>query len=149
MDAVHETVVVVTPEAPWLPPGGRAEVVRREIPPSPMSMVRLLLRRGDEVFCVPRSETGKLDLPTRRTDAGDLDGVRTIAALAAEVVGAPAETRFLGAVRNVVERPVDDYPWPTPLAHFGVWASSDAPIVDGTWVDLSTLTERHWHPLVG
>lgn len=149
MDAVHETVVVVTPEAPWLPPGGRAEVVRREIPPSPMSMVRLLLRRGDEVFCVPRSETGKLDLPTRRTDAGDADGSVTIRALAAQVVGGRADLAFVGVVRNVVERPVDDYPWPTPRAHFGVWASPDAPVVDGTWADLSTLTERHWHPLVG
>ncbi|MFK0402784.1 NUDIX hydrolase [Microbacterium sp. NPDC090225] len=148
MDAEHETVVRVTADAPWLPPGGRAEVVRRDSPPRPMSMVRLLLRRGDEVYCVPRSETGKLDLPTRSTDGDDLDGSVTIRALAAEVVGAPTETRFLGAVRNVVERPGSDYPWPTPLAHFGVWASPDAPIIDGTWADLSTLTERHWHPLV-
>ncbi len=148
MDAEHETLVGVTSDAPWLPPGGRAEVVQREVPPSPMSMVRLLLRRGDEVFCVPRSGTGKLDLPTRLTAANDLDGSVAIRALAAEVAGLGADLAFVGAVRNVVERPVDDYPWPTPLAHFGLWASPDAPIIDGTWIDLATLTERHWHPLV-
>ncbi|MBQ3357585.1 MAG: NUDIX hydrolase [Microbacterium sp.] len=147
MDADHETVVRVTADAPWLPPGGRAEVVQREVPPSPMSMVRLLLRRGDEVFCVPRPETGKLDLPTRLTAANDLDGSIAIRALAAEVLGTEAGIAFVGAVRNVVERSGRDYPWPTPRAHFGVWASPDAPIIDGTWIDLATLTERHWHPL--
>ncbi|MFF7293886.1 NUDIX hydrolase [Microbacterium sp. NPDC008134] len=148
MDSERETVVRVTPNAPWLPPGGRAEVVRRTLPPRPMSIVRLLLRRDGQAFCIPRSETGKLDLPTRRTDADDPDGSLTIRALAAEVMGVDTELTFVGAVRNVVERSTNDYAWPTPLAHFGVWASPDAPLIDGTWVDLATLADRHWHPLV-
>lgn len=149
MDAADETLVHETTDAPWLPPGGRAEVVRLASPPRPMSMVRLLLRRGDEVFCVPRAETGKLDLPTRRVGADDRDGSATIRALAAELVGPRAAAiAFAGAVRNVVDRPTDDYPWPTPLAHFGVWASTDAPISDGTWIALSDLRDRHWHPLL-
>lgn len=147
MDAADETLVHVTTDAPWLPPGGRAEVVRLASAPRPMSMVRLLLRRSDEVFCIRRAETGTLDLPTRRTDADDPDGSTAIRALAAELVGPRAPLAFVGAVRNVVDLP-DDYPWPTPLAHFGVWASTGAPITDGTWVALSDLRERHWHPLL-
>lgn len=148
MDVERETVVRVVANASWLPAGGHADVVRRSTPPRPMSMVRLLLRRGGEVFCVPRSETGKLDLPSRLTDAEDLDGSLAIRALAAEVLGIVPALTFVGAVRNVVELPVDGYPWPSPLAHFGVWASTDAPIVDGTWIDLAALGERHWHPLI-
>lgn len=149
MASADETLMHVTTDAPWLPPGGRAEVVRRTTPPRPMSMVRLLLRRSDEVFCVARTETGKLDLPTRRVELDDPDGSATIRALAAEIIGLDAPLAFTGAVRNVVERRQDDYPWPIPRAHFGVWASADAPIVDGTWVALPDLRERHWHPLVG
>lgn len=148
MDAEHETVVHVTPDAPWLPSGGRAEVVRCSVAPQPMSIVRLLLRRGDEVFCVPRPETGKLDLPMRIAATHDADGSITIRALAEEVVGSGA-VDFLGAVRNVVDAPADDYAWPAPLAHFGVWTTTDAPLIAGTWVDVAALRARHWHPLLG
>lgn len=113
-----------------------------------MSILRLLLRRGDEVFCVPRPETGELDLPMRITDAGDRTGASAIRALAEEVVGSGV-VEFLGAVRNVVESPGDGYAWPTPLAHFGVWTTTDAPLIAGTWVDVAALRARHWHPLLG
>ena len=149
MDAADETLVHVTTDAPWLPPGGRAEVVRRSTPPRPISMVRLLFRSSDEVFCVRREETGRLDLPTRRTDADDPDGSTTIRALAAEVVGPRAPLTFVGAVRNIVEHGVDDYPWPIPVAYFGVWTCTDTPTIDGTWVASPALRERHWYPLLG
>jgi hypothetical protein len=47
-----------------------------------MCVVRLLLRRGTEVFCVPRDDSGKLDLPIRHADQHDFSGVEAIQALA-------------------------------------------------------------------
>lgn len=142
-----ETIIQVTRNASWLPSGGRAEVVRRADPPQPLCVVRLLLRRGDRVFCTPRADGGRLDLPMRIVPEEDPDGKAAIRALADEVVGADADIRFLGAVRNVVDRRTPGYAWPVPLAHFGVWASDGPPIGNGAWIDVSALRERHWHPL--
>lgn len=101
---------------------------------------------------MPRPESGKLDLPMQITKAGDLDGSVAIRALVNQVVGRDAGFSFVGAVRNVVNSPQRGYDWPTPLAHFGVWASDGTPVIDGTWVSLkdeaSVLRDRHWHPLV-
>jgi hypothetical protein len=123
-----ETLVHVTHDAPWLPPGGRAEVIRLTTPPWPMAVVRLLLRDSDRVFCAPRQGTGRLDLPMLEAASDDV-------------------------VRNVVEAPADGYDWPAPVAHFGVWASDATPTTDGTWVRLDDdehrLRDRHWYPLVG
>lgn len=115
-------------------------------------MVRLLVRRGDTVFCVPRDGTEKLDLPTRVVPSSDPDGLATVRHLAAEVLGQPAEPALLGFVRNVVDVPDESYAWPVPLAHFSVWTADGKPVVDGSWVDAATstspLAERHWFPLL-
>lgn len=142
-----ETIIQVTENASWLPPGGRAEVIRCAAPPRPLCVARLLIRRADLVFCTPRADGGRLDLPMRIVPADDPDGAGTIRALADGLLGAGAVVRFLGAVRNVVGAPAPGYAWPAPLAHFGVWASDGAPGEDGSWVALSALQERHWYPL--
>lgn len=152
MAASDETIIRVTPNAPWLPPGGLAEVIRCTAPHQPMAIVRLLLRRGHLVFCTPRPETGKLDLPMALTEAGDATGTAAIRALANHIVGPTAETHFLGAVRNTVDAPGPDYAWPVPVAHFGVWTSAGEPLVDGSWIPTgdrgSQLSSRHWYPLL-
>ena len=147
-----ETVIHVTPNAPWLPNGSRAEVVQRGDPLLPVCVVRLLLRDAGRVFCVPRQETGWLDLPMRVTAGDDLDGASAIRELADSILGPASAVRFIGAVRNVVERPQEGYPWPIPVAHFGVWVSNDAPIANGAWVKIDSdeppPRDRHWYPLV-
>ncbi|ONI61825.1 hypothetical protein ALI44B_09545 [Leifsonia sp. ALI-44-B] len=151
MIAEEETVIHVTPDASWLPRHGRAEVVRRSIPPTPMCVARLLLRQADQIFCVPRSETGRLDLPMRVVEPNDPTGLIGITELAEQVTGHGTGLVFAGAVRNVVESRQDDYAWPTPHAHFGVWVSENMPTVEGAWVNISDdpqLRDRHWFPLV-
>jgi hypothetical protein len=155
------TLLVSTVDAPWLPPGGRADVIRSTTAPAPASLVRLLLRRGDRVFCVPRDGSGRRDLPTRTVPATDPDGRATARALAVDVTGC-SSAEPVGFVRNTVAiapgapgAPVDtaalEYPWPTPIAHFTVWGSGHEPRVDGTWLPVdgtSPLADRHWFPLV-
>ena len=118
-----------------------------------MAVVRLLLRDSDQVFCVPRQETGRLDLPMLEAARDDLDGTVTVRELAQSITGEAIGLRFIGAVRNVVEAPADGYDWPVPVAHFGVWASDATPKAHGTWVRLDDdehqLRDRHWYPLVG
>ena len=144
-----ETIIQVTADASWLPDGGRAEVIRCAAPPRPLCVARLLLRRADLVFCIPRADGGRLDLPMRIVPEGDPGGTGTIRALADDLLGADAVVRFLGAVRNVVGAPAPGYAWPAPLAHFGVWTSASAPVGDGFWIDLADLQDRHWYPLAG
>lgn len=101
---------------------------------------------------MPREENGRLDLPMRPVEADDPIGMLAITDLAEQVTGRGAQLTFVGAVRNVVATPQDGYPWPTPHAYFGVWASDAAPVVEGAWVSLgdeSPLRDRHWFPLVG
>ncbi|ROR80084.1 hypothetical protein SAMN06295974_1980 [Plantibacter flavus] len=148
-----ETLVHVTHDAPWLPPGGRAEVIRRTTPPRPMAVVRLLLRDADRVFCVTRQGTGRLDLPMLEAASDDADGTATARELAQRITGEHTGMHFIGAVRNVVEAPADGYDWPAPVAHFGVWASVATPMAHGAWVRLDDdehqLRDRHWYPLMG
>lgn len=151
MIAEDESVIHLTRDAAWLPAGSRAEVILAKSPPRPMSVVRLLILRKGTVFCVPRRDRSILDLPMQATSPSDVDGSRAIRALADIIVGRDADILFVGAVRNVVD--VDDarYGWPTPHAHFGVWATDGAPIVDGAWVSVtegSPLADRHWFPLL-
>ena len=116
-----------------------------------MSLVRLLLRRDDRVFCVPRPEDARLDLPHRIVGADDPRGEAAIIDLTEKVTGCRAPLTFTGAVRNVVDSPDVDYPWPAPRAHFGVWVSEAAPVIEGVWIGVgegSVLRERHWFPLV-
>lgn len=143
-------VVGRVPNASWLPPGGLAEVVADPggSAPSPTCLVRLLVRRDGRAFCVPRSGSGKEDLPTRPVpDLGD--GRATAEQLARDVLGAAAGLRVVGYVRNVVATGAADYPWPTPLAHFAVWRADGDPRVPGTWLPLDgpELRARHWWPL--
>lgn len=152
MPADAETLIAENLAPSWLPPGSIAQVIRAAGPLEPMCLVRVLLCRDGEVFCVPRDGSAKLDLPTRSTSPGDATGVETVRALAREVSGQRAHATFVGAVRNVVPTPSVDYPFPTPHAHFGVWASTSPPIIAGEWVSVeapgSLLAERHWFPLV-
>ncbi len=111
-----ERVIRRIDPASWLP-HGRAEIVLSRAIPRPAGLVRVLLRRGGEVFCRPR-EDGRQDLPTRLVGADDPSGSTTVARLATELGIAPESLRPLGFVRNVVPPPAPDYPWPTPLAHF-------------------------------
>jgi hypothetical protein len=118
-----------------------------------MAVVRLLLRDSDQVFCVPRQKTGRLDLPMLEAASDDVDGTAAVRELAQRITGEHTGTHFIGAVRNVVDAPADGYDWPAPVAHFGVWASDATPTIDGTWLRLDDdehrLCDRHWYPLVG
>lgn len=144
-------ILLSVPDAPWLPPGGRAEVVRSPTAPRPTGLVRLLVRRDGTVFCTPRDD-GRLDLPTRRVSGDDPDGSVTARRLVRDVLGPGARPSPVGYVRNVVPAPDDDYPWPVPVAHFTVWEAVGEPVRDGRWVDVSVgssvLGTRHWWPLV-
>jgi hypothetical protein len=151
---VHDSapeVIATTQDAPWLPPGGVAEVVFGGPVLRPMGLVRLLLTDRDRVFCRRRDGSGKPDLPTARVGPDDLDGAAAIAELAREVVGGPAPLRYVGAVRNTVTPEVPGYEWQTPVATFGVWTADATPVIAGGWVRCDTgsvLSERHWYPLL-
>ncbi|WP_292723760.1 NUDIX hydrolase [Microbacterium sp. 13-71-7] len=136
----------------WLPAGSRVQWVTGAVPPSPMGLVRLLIRDDDRVFCVPRERNGMLDLPTREVSEADPIGLKAILALSIDVTGSAEPPRWVGAVRNVVPDPSQDYGWPVPIAHFGVWQVENVPRIDGQWLDVkgetSSLKERHWFPLI-
>ncbi|KZM79978.1 NUDIX hydrolase [Cellulosimicrobium sp. I38E] len=148
-----EQIVRTVADAPWLPPGGRADVVRAEgvSCPEPASLVRLLVERDDAVFCVPRDGTGKRDLPTTRVEPGE-SGWAAARRVAGDVLGAPGDLTVVGYVRNTV-RSGSGYPWPTPHAHFVVFRTGTVDVrVPGTWVPRAApgdLVERHWWPLLG
>ncbi|GAB2473299.1 NUDIX domain-containing protein [Xylanimonas ulmi] len=144
--------ISTTPNAPWLPPGNRADAVYSPggAAPAPTGLVRLLIQRGDHVFCVARDDTGKPDLPTRTVP--DLDDGRTTAELLTrDILGEPAAVTLVGFIRNIVDTPDADYPWPTPNAHFSVWAAHGEPRIQGQWLSISDqespLRDRHWWPI--
>jgi hypothetical protein len=157
-------LLVTTSGAPWLPPGGDAEVwVGDDVPlPEPTIIVRLLLARRPDggparFFCVPGAKG--LDLPTRHLEPGPerADPSLGVARLVAEVLGAASDTstRCIGFVRNVVRVPDATCPHPVPWAHVPVLAVSGdpaAPVVAGEWVDVASaragLGARHWWPIV-
>jgi hypothetical protein len=152
MTAPARRLVAATQDAPWLPPGGRAEIVADPAgpAPAPTGLVRLLVLRDGHAFCVPRDGSGKADLPTRPVpDLGDGRGVAED--LAREVLGTAAGLRLVGYVRNVVTGGAETYPWPIPLAHFAVWTADGDPRMSGTWLPLGgpELRDRHWWPLAG
>jgi hypothetical protein len=114
--------------------------------------VRLVIRRRATVYCVPREGTGSLDLPARRVPSADDRGLATALELARGVLGETSTISPMGFVRNVVDSPSPDYEWPTPRAHFSLWAAQGDPVGPGEWVSLdksaSPLVDRHWFPLL-
>lgn len=149
-------VLSCLPDAPWLPPGGRADVVVHDPDdpvPSPLGLVRLLVTDSDgRIFC--RARTGDRpgwDLPTAHVP----DGGRQTAVekLTTAVFGQVAATELVGYVRNTVPAGTR-YEWPAPVAHFAVYRVLDhaVPVLDGTWLDddaaAEHLGERHWWPLI-
>jgi hypothetical protein len=153
----HEKVVSSTPDAPWLPPGGRADVVlsRQDDAPVPTVVVRLAVVSEARRMGVARPGRG-LDLPFREVGEGSVAGalsglVRSVLDPASQYL-AP---RLVGYVRNTVERPTADYPWPTPRACFTAYAVEVSPAVaqelSGSWLThqraSETLADRHWWPL--
>lgn len=151
----YERVLSSRPEAPWLPPGGRADVVLApdDHAPHPTCLVRLLVVRDRFVLCLPRDGHGRTDLPTAAVGP-DEDAHVAAVRLARDVLGRTVELTLHGFVRNTVTDPGPDYPWPSPLAHFAVWRARLArteTVVDATWRPLDEpgdLVERHWWPLV-
>lgn len=167
----RERVVRSVPEAPWLPPGSRADVIasRQERAPANTVLVRLAVLRGRELLAVARSDGG-MDLPSRTV--GDAQVPDTVAQLQKSVLGDPGRPapRLLGYVRNTVPSPGPDYPWPSPQACFAVFLVRDAAMglladaVDdpegdvvgrapgARWLApdraLAELSGRHWWPLV-
>ena len=158
--AVSESGIVVVRHdpCPWLPAGGRAEVVRSAAePPAPTAVVRLLVTSGDQLWVVPRPDGRGLDLPTAVVTGGVPEA---LAALRRGVPGGTTAPRPLGFVRNTVPDAPADYAWPAPVAHFAVWqctaerqagATGSAPDPEGRWLDpdeaAAALGDRHWWPL--
>ena len=124
-------------DAPWLPPGGRAEVVFDPGGPlpTPTALVRLLIRRDDALFCIRRTGSGKLDLPTASVQEGG-DGQSAVLTLAHDVLGCAAPVMLVGYVRNIVDAAGGDYAWPTPRAHFCVWKADGLPVIQGSWLSV-------------
>lgn len=115
--------------------------------PTPVCLVRLAVTRDGRVLSVPRAGGG-LDLPTEPVRGGDhAVALRTL--LDRERPASP-----LGFVRNLVPAPPEDYPWPSPEAHFVVWRCRlrDGLEPSGAWLDAPSaaaeLGSRHWWPLV-
>ena len=148
-------VVVSHAHASWLPAGSRADVVlaaRQAVaPPSPVCVVRLLATRDGRVLTAARPDGAGLDLPTLRVATGTAEGC--LQALVTQTLGRAHPVTLLGYVRNVVPDAPDDYPWPSPEAHFAVWRCQVPPGVEpaGVWLDAfeakAHLADRHWWPL--
>lgn len=154
----HERVVMSTPEAPWLPAGGRADVIasRQDDPPPNTVLVRLAVT-GPAGLLVRRRADGGADLPTRAV--GDGSPATALRFLVSDVTGSAdggrTDPRHIGYVRNVVRMPVADYAWPTPFACFAVHALSlheSERLASGEWIAVqdtaAELDRRHWWPIV-
>lgn len=120
--------------------------------PTPTSMVRVLVTRRGELLTVPRADGRGLDIPSRRVGHGDAVEA-CVQRLLRSALGSVPPAVLVGYVRNVVDQPTGDYPWPTPVAHFGVW-HCELPAhceVGGRWLDAgeatSLVAERHWWPI--
>jgi hypothetical protein len=147
-------LLVSRPDAAWLPPGGRADVVLAggaETPPEPTCVVRLLVTCDGALLTRQRTDGRGLDLPSATVDGQPV--TECLRRLQEDTVGPGASARLLGYVRNVVDTADGAYPWPRPLAHFSVWHCDleGAHRVAGEWLAHEeaavTLSERHWWPL--
>jgi hypothetical protein len=153
----RERVVATVPDAPWLPPGSRVDVIasRQDSAPAATVVVRLALRRGGDLLVLERLDGSGMDLPS--APVAGLSPAQAVDRLHRVVLGAPVRqsTRLLGYVRNTVPEPSAGYPWPAPLAAFAVWsdelARSVRPLA-GSWLAADRLEaelgERHWWPLL-
>lgn len=167
----HERVVQSTPEAPWLPPGSRADVIasRQDDAPPQTVVVRLAVRGDRGLLVVERADGRGPDLPTRTVGEGQTpeECLRELAAsvgvdlrgtsgalVSGETGSGTGRAALLGYVRNVVPHPDADYPWPTPNACFAVFGAASAEDrLDGArWLapeaQEAALGERHWWPLL-
>lgn len=151
----HERVVESTPEASWLPPGSRADVIasRQDNPPPNTVVVRAAVRGSGGLLVIERADGRGLDLPTRTVGEGEggEDSLRTLC----DSVGVPADgAALLGYVRHVVPHPSAAYSWPTPMACFAVYtvAADGGAATTGIWLPPESqgaeLGERHWWPLI-
>jgi len=143
-----------TPDAPWLPAGGNADVVLARSDadvPDPTCLVRLLVTRPRHVLVVPRTDGG-VDIPTSPVGTGAVE--QRLAELVDRTVGPGRPVGLLGWVHNEVQRPDAAYAWPSPSAYFTVW---HCPVAEGTdaagrWLPTSEaeehLAHRHWWPLL-
>ena len=152
----NERVVHSTPDAAWLPPGSRADVIasRQDSPPPRTVVVRALVQSERGLLVVERPDGRGPDLPTRTVAGGEPAEV-TLEALCEGLGLSAVGAALLGYVRNVVPTPDPTYPWPAPTASFAVFtvlSDGDAPRT-GTWCPPNRheveLGERHWWPLVG
>ncbi len=153
----HERVLQSTAEAPWLPPGGRADVItsRQDTPPPNTVVVRLAVT-GPRGLLVQRRPDGDPDLPSR--PVGTQTPETALSGLVDSVVGEGGVGQsppLIGYVRNVVRDPDESYPWPTPFACFAIHAlrtDRGGPHVVGEWIaprdNASQLSRRHWWPVV-
>lgn len=149
----HERVVLSTRDAPWLPAGGRADVIasRQDDPPPNTVVVRAVVREGRSLLLTDRADGSGVDLPSRAVAAEE--SARDALHLLCEDLGARAVgAHLLGYVRNVVRTPDAGYPWPVPFACFAVFTVPVAEVLVGTWCPPESqqeqLGERHWWPLV-
>lgn len=151
----HERVVLSTPDAPWLPPGSRADVIasRQDNPPPNTVVVRAALSSDKGLFVVERDDGGGPDLPTRTVQSGE-SAESALTALCEGIGVSSAGAALLGYVRNVVKAPGPGYAWPVPNACFTVFSvpsNGQAP-TSGSWCPPSAqqreLGERHWWPLL-
>lgn len=149
----HERVVLSTPDAPWLPPGGRADVIasRQDDAPPRTVVVRAVLRDARGIHVVARADGRGLDLPMRHVAVGESpsDALR---ALGDELGLGSDRAPLIGYVRNVVREPDAGYPWPVPTACFALFALPAGGLTGGRWLPTAQqeveLGERHWWPLV-
>ncbi|MFC7491207.1 MULTISPECIES: DUF4031 domain-containing protein [unclassified Knoellia] len=151
----HERVVRSTPDAPWLPPGSRADVIasRQDNPPPNTVVVRAAVRDARGLLVVERADGHGPDLPARTVGEGET-AVLALASLCADLGLSADSARLLGYVRNVVSTPDPTYPWPTPQACFTVHAvpADGATPTAGSWCPPARqereLGDRHWWPLL-
>jgi hypothetical protein len=153
----HEKVIHQYLDAPWLPPGSRADVVasRQAEAPAQTVVVRLAVVWRDDSGADRLFVTDRRDRPGRHPDlpfalVADRSPEEE-ARLLADRYGS-GDLTLRGYVRNTVPAPTPDYPWPAPRACFAVWTLRTRTVpVEGDWPDHARaareLGGRHWWPL--
>lgn len=119
--------------------------------PTPTCMVRVLATRHGDVLTLTRHDGKGLDIPT--VTVGDDLVEDCLGSLLVSALGSLRPATLLGYVRNTVNQPADNYPWPVPEAYFTVW-HCEVPAGcerQGRWLQPPSaqveLKDRHWWPL--